>query len=222
MKNTFRNSMCLALISASAAFSMTACFAPTTGEDSESTQGLDEGEQGVAAQASTISNARISYWSGKVNAHLSPTSIWIKDADCTSGAGIDPLTYCQKFYPSTISVTSVEVTKKPRSCGTRQAADSNTAVTASRSGSVILLRPRIAYWSGKVNAHLDSGGTWTKDTDCTSGAGIDPLTYCQKFYPTTTSVTSVAVSPKPALLWNTAGCGQQYSGDGVQEWTCNP
>ena len=82
--------------------------------------------------------------------------------------------------------------------------------------------PRISYWWGKVNAHRDSGGTWTKDADCTSGASINPLTYCKKFYPSTTSVTSVALSAKPALLWNTAGCGQQYTSSGVQEWTCNP
>ena len=66
------------------------------------------------------------------------------------------------------------------------------------------------------------GSVWTKDADCTSGATIAPLTYCQKFYPTTLSVTAVAVTTKPALLWNTSGCGQQYSGDGQQEWTCNP
>lgn len=82
--------------------------------------------------------------------------------------------------------------------------------------------PRISYWWGKVNAHRDSGGSWTKDADCTSGANIDPLTYCKKFYPNTTSVTPVALSAKPALLWNTAGCGQQYTSNGVNEWTCNP
>jgi hypothetical protein len=81
---------------------------------------------------------------------------------------------------------------------------------------------RISYWSGKVNAHLTTASVWTKDTDCSSGADITPLTYCQKFYPATTSVTSVTVTTKPALLWNTGGCGQQYSGDGQQEWTCNP
>ena len=80
---------------------------------------------------------------------------------------------------------------------------------------------RISYWQGKVNTRRDSGGTWTYDRDCSSGAEIDPLTYCQKFYPTTTSVTTVEVSTKPALLWNTASCNQQYSGNGLQEWTCN-
>ena len=82
--------------------------------------------------------------------------------------------------------------------------------------------PRIAYWQGKVNAHRDSGGTWLADPDCTSGAQIDPLVYCTQLYPATTSVTAVPLSTKPEHLWNTAGCGAQYSGNGEQEWTCNP
>ncbi len=82
--------------------------------------------------------------------------------------------------------------------------------------------PRIAYWQGKVNAHRDSGGTWLADPDCTSGAQIDPLVYCTQLYPATTSVTAVPLSTKPEHLWNTAGCGAQYSGNSEQEWTCNP
>jgi hypothetical protein len=81
--------------------------------------------------------------------------------------------------------------------------------------------PRISYWQGKVNAHRDPGGTWVKDDNCSSGSGIDPLTYCKNFYPATTSVTAVSLTPKPALVWNTAGCGAQYSSDGIYEWTCN-
>lgn len=166
---------------------------------------------------------RISYWQGKVNTHTDPvTSVWMKDNDCSSGAGIDPLTYCKKFYPATTSVTSVPVSKKPplvwntAGCGAQYSSDGVQEWTCN------VPVPRIAYWQGKVNLHRDSGGNWTKDADCTSGAGIDPLTYCKKFYPATTSVTSVPVSTKPALLWNTAGCGAQYSGDGLQEYTCNP
>jgi hypothetical protein len=46
--------------------------------------------------------------------------------------------------------------------------------------------PRISYWSGKVNQHFDLiSGTWMTDPDGISGAGIDKLAYCKKFYPET-------------------------------------
>ncbi|PTL80261.1 hypothetical protein DAT35_30190 [Vitiosangium sp. GDMCC 1.1324] len=80
---------------------------------------------------------------------------------------------------------------------------------------------RISYWYGKVNVHKAPGGSWLKDSDCTSGADIDPLTYCRKFFPGTTSVTEVSVTAKPDNLWNTASCAQVYSGNGLREWTCN-
>ncbi len=47
--------------------------------------------------------------------------------------------------------------------------------------------PRIAYWWGKVNQHTDANGIWQSDPDGTSGADLDKLTYCQKWYPATTS-----------------------------------
>lgn len=80
---------------------------------------------------------------------------------------------------------------------------------------------RISYWFGKVNTHMAPGGSWTWDTDCTSGANIDPLQYCRKYWPSTTSVTSVPVSAKSGNLWYTAGCGTAFPGDGLQEWVCN-
>ena len=49
----------------------------------------------------------------------------------------------------------------------------------------------IMFWYGKVNQHVDSTtGLWMTDPDGTSGADIDPLTYCQKWYPNTESVSS--------------------------------
>ncbi|MFA6999554.1 MAG: Ser-Thr-rich GPI-anchored membrane family protein [Candidatus Paceibacterota bacterium] len=49
--------------------------------------------------------------------------------------------------------------------------------------------PRISYWSGKVNQHVDlSAQMWQTDADGVSGADIDKLTYCKKWYPKTTSV----------------------------------
>jgi hypothetical protein len=48
---------------------------------------------------------RIMYWSGKVNQHWDlGKGLWVTDPDGISGSGEDKLTYCKKFYPSTISV----------------------------------------------------------------------------------------------------------------------
>lgn len=49
---------------------------------------------------------------------------------------------------------------------------------------------RIMYWWGKVNQHVDAQGVWQSDPDGTSGANIDKLAYCKKWYPNTTSVVS--------------------------------
>ncbi len=62
--------------------------------------------------------------------------------------------------------------------------------------------PRIAYWYGKVNQHVDAQGNWMTDPDGRSGATIDKLTYCKKWYPNTTSVIPY-ISEK--ITWYSAG-----------------
>lgn len=216
MKFTFLHATSLTLISAIACLSMAAWGESGTGKSAKVIA--------AAVDQSVVVAGRISYWQGKVNTHTDAvTSVWTSDSDCTSGAQINPLTYCKKFYPTTTSVTAVPVSKKPpmlwntAGCGQQYSSDGAQEWTCN-----VPAPPRIAYFQGKVNLHRDSGGSWTKDADCSSGAQIDPLTYCKKFYPATTSVTSVPVTTKPALMWNTAGCREQYSGDGLKEYTCNP
>ncbi|MDQ5969179.1 MAG: Gamma-D-glutamyl-(L)-meso-diaminopimelate peptidase [Patescibacteria group bacterium] len=46
---------------------------------------------------------------------------------------------------------------------------------------------QIMYWLGKVNLHLEND-TWTTDPDGFSGATIDKLEYCKKWYPKTVAV----------------------------------
>lgn len=48
--------------------------------------------------------------------------------------------------------------------------------------------PRIMYFSGKVNQHTDVKGNWLTDPDGTSGANLDKLTYCKKWFPNTIKV----------------------------------
>jgi len=51
-------------------------------------------------------------------------------------------------------------------------------------------RPRISYCAGKINQHFDTdAGIWKTDPDGSSGSGEDKLKYCQKWYPSTTSIS---------------------------------
>ncbi len=46
--------------------------------------------------------------------------------------------------------------------------------------------PRVMFWPGKVNLHYDVRlGRWMTDPDGVSGAGVNVLQYCRKFYPRT-------------------------------------
>lgn len=47
--------------------------------------------------------------------------------------------------------------------------------------------PRISYWQGKVNQHTEAG-IWKTDPDGKSGANLNKLAYCKKWYPDTTEV----------------------------------
>ncbi len=64
--------------------------------------------------------------------------------------------------------------------------------------------PRIMYWYGKVNQHIDlATGLWATDPDGTSGANIDQLTYCKKWYPNTASIRFYA--NETINTWKSAG-----------------
>ncbi|WNG44831.1 hypothetical protein F0U60_12560 [Archangium minus] len=89
---------------------------------------------------------------------------------------------------------------------------------ASSSGTVL---GRFARYCGKVNIHQSAGGAWTSDADCSSGCNLGGLSYCQKFWPATTSVRQVAVTAKPNNVWNTGGCGAIVDDyDGNDEFEC--
>ena len=62
--------------------------------------------------------------------------------------------------------------------------------------------PRISYWWGKVNQHIENG-QWTTDPDGSSGANLDMLQYCQKWYPDTVSV--VELPEREAIVFYNAG-----------------
>lgn len=69
--------------------------------------------------------------------------------------------------------------------------------------------PRINFWWGKVNQHTDNG-IWETDPDGRSGANIDKLTYCKKWYPRTTSVRDYRY--ETILDWKSAGNNGSFAG----------
>ena len=69
--------------------------------------------------------------------------------------------------------------------------DSSTTSAACGTGFVQI--GEYATWYGKVNVHrAGSSGTWTVDTDCSSGADVNTVAYCQKFWPSTTKQAQLA------------------------------
>lgn len=71
--------------------------------------------------------------------------------------------------------------------------------------------PRIMYWPGKVNQHFDlSLSRWESDPDGYSGANIDKLEYCNKFYPGTILVREYM--PETISTWRAAGNNGAYTG----------
>ena len=87
---------------------------------------------------------------------------------------------------------------------------SNNSTTALSSTPTSDLTPRISYWYGKVNQHVDvNNGVWVTDSDGTSGADLDKLTYCKKYYPNTISVEDY--STETLNSWYTAGNSVNYT-----------
>lgn len=71
-----------------------------------------------------------------------------------------------------------------------------------------------SLWCGKVNMHQTEQGTWTHDADCSSGCNVAGVGYCQKFYPTATSV--VTVPQLETKDYKNAGCAESTpDGPGV-------
>lgn len=172
----------------------------------------------VEVLASKDRTPRIMYWWGKVNQHLDVKSgLWMTDPDGVSGANIDMLEYCQKWYPKTESVKkhkfetikhwknrgnllNFESRKMSYECSEKQSSKPTPVVsvidqtipltvtqTSNSSEGKVDSDMQIMYWWGKVNQHLEDGD-WETDPDGTSGASIDMLDYCQKWYPDTIAV----------------------------------
>ncbi len=107
----------------------------------------------------------------------------------------------------------------PAGCTSNTGYSTTTGLSCSTTTSSSVDRtPRIAYWSGKVNQHIDSNGAWQTDPDGTSGANIDKLTYCKSWYPTTTSVKDYKF--ETINTWRQAYNEGPYHSAGVMTTEC--
>ena len=130
---------------------------------------------------------RISYWTGKVNNHYA-NGTWISDPDDTSGSDIEMLEYCKKWWPDSVDVslrTDKESISFKKSGESTEYAEERAVYECVRESQNV--NPRITYWPGMINQH-NMNGTWISDPDEMSGANIDMLEYCKKWWPETISV----------------------------------
>ena len=79
--------------------------------------------------------------------------------------------------------------------------------------------PRIMYWYGKVNQHVDASGVWQTDPDGVSGADIDMLTYCRRWYPETRAV--VPYRRETITTWRERGNVNAHEAEQLSYW-CVP
>ncbi len=82
-----------------------------------------------------------------------------------------------------------------------------------------------ATWYGKVNVHRASGASWLIDADCASGADINTVAYCQKFWPTTTKQAPLAVVTPDNKPFTSGGgsspaCGGVALSPGQNQFAC--
>ncbi len=109
------------------------------------------------------STPRIAYWYGKVNQYINSQGDWISDPDGTSGADIDKLTYCKKWYPNTIKVESYKnetINTWRRAIGFEQSGYINTVVTDKCvQGEVSAMTPSITILSPNGGETYQVGGS---------------------------------------------------------------
>jgi hypothetical protein len=83
-----------------------------------------------------------------------------------------------------------------------------------------VLKGRFVTWCGKVNVHRGvDDAEWTGDTDCVSGCNINDVGYCQKYWPTSTAVIPVRLSPEDKPF-QSAQCATLTFYPGELEYLC--
>ena len=98
-----------------------------------------------------------------------------------------------------------------------------TSGALSAGGTSILDEPiEIGYftrWCGKVNMFWSWNlSSWQSDPDCTTGCNVDPVAYCQKFFPSTNYAAQIFSSMKTG--WMNQGCVSANAAATGEEWVC--
>jgi hypothetical protein len=161
---------------------------------------------------------RVMYWWGKVNQHFDAASgQWQTDPDGRSGADLDMLQYCRRWYPATVTVRPFT----EETIHTWRAAGNTGAYTSTQRSHECVqpFVPRVMYWWGKVNQHIDPNGQWQTDPDGTSGANIDMFEYCRRWYPETRRV--VPFARETISTWREAGNVGAHTSEQTSYW-CMP
>jgi hypothetical protein len=166
-------------------------------------------------------------WCGKVNVHRDWDGDWVGDDDCSSGCNINGAPYCQAFWPEATRAQGVPVSpeEKPFETGGCRAVTpgpgTGQAACCAPNPCPEGTRPAGEYarWCGKVNLHRDWDGDWVADPDCNSGCNVGGLNYCQRFWPDSTEVVGIEVTPyeKP---FETGGCRAVTPGPGTSQAVC--
>ncbi|MFA7285863.1 MAG: peptidoglycan-binding protein [Candidatus Paceibacterota bacterium] len=91
---------------------------------------------------------------------------------------------------ATVSVTPDTNTSYPAGCTSNIGFSTTTGQSCTGGASVSsVLTPRIAYWTGKAPQYVNSKGIWTSDINTTSVGPQQLLSFCKKWYPTTTATS---------------------------------
>jgi hypothetical protein len=77
-----------------------------------------------------------------------------------------------------------------------------------------------ATWCGKVNVHQTDDGTWVSDSDCTSGCNINTVSYCQKFWPTSTTQVALEKPSSDNKVFEDWGCSSGFASPGQAQYAC--
>lgn len=168
---------------------------------------------------------RIMYWYGKVNQHVDVNGNWQTDPDGISGADLDKLTYCKKWFPRTIRVEDykLETTNGWRNRGNVDAPYTSTKMSTKcvqREGMVIPIpvdNPVISGISGPQFLDVNSVGTWKVEAYNPTGGNLsykvdwgDTYEYCPVGGPCTRALSLVE-----APFGQSATFTHRYLRDGV-------
>jgi len=103
-------------------------------------------------------------------------------------------------------------------CAPDAACEPEPEPSACSEGNVLV--GQFATWCGKVNVHTDPvTGEWMVDDNCVSGCNVGGVDYCQKFYPETSEIVEIEVSPEDKPF-TSAGCSVEFPDSGGAQFAC--